>query len=110
MSILVEVLEGTQPETGCNCSGCGSSAGCGSARDIPAETNKLADELSSYGDKVEVKYVNVDKEGSDNYPNLDRILQMGYPYPITIINGEPKFAGGIMADEVKKIIDGIMSE
>jgi len=54
---------------------------------------------------VEVKYVDVDKEGLGNYPTMAQVLQMGYPYPITLINGTPKFAGGLMVNEIKQIID-----
>ncbi len=66
----------------------------------------MSEELKkAYGDKVQVKYVDVDKEGLADYPMMNQVLQMGYPYPITIINGSPKFAGGIMTNEVKQIID-----
>ncbi len=62
----------------------------------------------AYGDKVEVKYIDADKEGLGNYAIVNRVLQMGYPYPITLINGEPKFAGGIMESEIKNSIDTIL--
>lgn len=66
----------------------------------------MAKELKlQFGDQVEVKYVDVDKEGLDHYPVMSRVLQMGYPYPITLINGEPKFAGGIMTTEVIQSIE-----
>ncbi len=59
---------------------------------------------TNYGDKVEVKYVDTDKTGFDDYPLLRRVLQMGYNYPITFINGEPKFAGGIMEREISNLV------
>ncbi len=69
-------------------------------------TNEMANDLKEqYGDQVVVKYIDVDKEGLDQYPIMNRVLQMGYPYPITLINGEPKFAGGIMISEVKQTIE-----
>jgi len=68
-------------------------------------TNEMAGQLKeAYGDQIEVKYVDVDKEGLENYPIMNKVLQMGYPYPITLINGDPKFAGGIMLSEVKESI------
>lgn len=71
----------------------------------------MAVELNhQFGDQVEVKYVDIDKVGLDNYPVMSRVLQMGYPYPITLINGEPKFAGGIMAAEVKQNIDELIKK
>lgn len=72
-------------------------------------TIEMANELKkAYGDQVDVKYIDVDKEGLDNYPIMSRVLQMGYPYPITLINGDPKFAGGIMISEVKQSIDDLL--
>ena len=69
-------------------------------------TNEMANDLrKQFGDQVEIKYIDVDKEGLDKYPIMNRVLQMGYPYPITLINGEPKFAGGIMISEVKQTIE-----
>ncbi len=69
----------------------------------------MGEELKkAYGDKVDVKYVDADKEGLGNYAIVNRVLQMGYPYPITLINGEPKFAGGIMESEIKSNIDEIL--
>jgi len=70
----------------------------------------MTDELKQvYGDKVEVKYVDVDQVGLDNYPVMKQVLQMGYPYPVTLINGQPKFAGGIMTTEVKQLIEETIS-
>jgi disulfide oxidoreductase YuzD len=68
------------------------------------EINKL------YGDKVEVKYVDIDQVGTDKYPVMKQVLQMGYPYPVTLINGQPKFAGGIMVNEVKEFIAETLKE
>lgn len=74
-------------------------------------TNEMAKELKNqYGNHVEVKYVDVDKTGLKDYPIMNRVLQMGYPYPITLINGDPKFAGGLMIAEVKQIIDEVLKE
>jgi len=97
--ILVEVLQGTQTFTGgWNCSSdCASAASCGTTMDYAELTAKMSEDLKqTYGDKVEVKYIDVDQAGLADYPVMNQVLQMGYPYPITLINGQPKFAGGIM--------------
>ncbi len=108
--VLVEILQGTAPTGGCNCSGCSVSNTCGSATDWEAETEKLSSELKEkYGAKVEVNFVDVDKVGLDNYPLMGQVLQMGYPYPVTLINGAPKFAGGIMNEDVMNIINEILA-
>jgi disulfide oxidoreductase YuzD len=95
-------------EGGCSCcsGGCSSEADCGTTMDFANLTAQMSDELKKvYGDKVEVKYVDVDQTGLDNYPLMNQVLQMGYPYPITLIDGQPKFAGGIMTAEVKQVIE-----
>jgi hypothetical protein len=50
----------------------------------------------------------VEKTSLKDYPVVNQVLQMGYPYPITLINGEPKFAGGIMLPEIKSIINELV--
>lgn len=71
----------------------------------------MADEFKKvYKDQVEVKYIDVDKVGSEDYPILERVLRMGYSYPITLINGQPKFAGAVMIPEIKIGIDEILKE
>lgn len=107
--VLVEILQGTQTPVSGGWSGCASAASCGSTTDYADLTEKLADDLKdAYGDKVTVKYVDVDKNGTEEYPIVNQVLQMGYSYPITIINGEPKFAGGIMMPEIKSVIDELL--
>ena len=109
--VLVEVIQGTQMMMGgWSCDGCDVAGSCGSEVDIVAEVEKLAVDLKeSFGDMVELKYVDADKEGLDNYPVMHKVLQMGYPYPITLFNGEPKFAGGVMAVEIKSSIKELLA-
>ena len=82
---------------------------CGSEVDNEQLTQDLAQKLKvSFGEKVEVKYINIDEVGINSYPNINRVLQMGYPYPITQINGEPRFAGGIMNNEIQSVVAEIL--
>ncbi len=74
------------------------------------EVRKLEEILQeSYGDKVEVKYVDLEKEGMDKYPLINQVVERGYPYPITVINGEPRFAGAIMVPEITKSIEQLLN-
>ncbi|MBC7074883.1 MAG: DUF1462 family protein [Syntrophomonadaceae bacterium] len=74
------------------------------------EVEKLEEVLQeSYGDKVEVKYIDLEKEGLDKYPLVSQVVERGYPYPITVINGEPRFAGAIMVPEIKKSIEQLLN-
>lgn len=71
----------------------------------------MAEEFKEiYHDQVKVNYIDVDKEGLDNYPIMDRVLRMGYSYPITLINGQPRFAGALMKMEIREVVDGILKE
>jgi len=72
---------------------------------------KLAEDLKTvFGDEVEVKYVDVDKVGLADYPAMNRVLQMGYPYPITFINGEPRYAGGILTEQIKESVKELLGK
>jgi hypothetical protein len=112
--ILVEILNGTPIPSG-GCAGCGGGCSTGSCGSIDVNyndaTNLLAEALEkAFGDTVSVRYVNVDETGIDQYPILNKVLTMGYPYPITLINGAPKFAGAIMNDEIKAAIEEIKNK
>lgn len=59
----------------------------------------------SYAEKIEVKYINTEKTGFTDYPLIARVAQMGYPFPIIAVNGQPKLAGVIDAQSVREIIE-----
>lgn len=68
--------------------------------------DRLAGELNtSYGDKVEVKYIDTDQSGLAEYPMILKVAEAGYPFPITSINGQPRFAGAINLDSIKKLLE-----
>ncbi len=109
--VIVEILQGTTP-MGSGCSGCPASAGCSptvNVEEIEKEIEGLTKKLNEkFGDKVEMKYVDIDKVGLEDYPVMNKIMQMGYPFPITLINGEPRFAGGIMDTEIENSVEAIL--
>lgn len=110
--ILVEVLSGTSPSGG-GCSSCASAGCCGTTpiEEMKELTSRLSqDLLESFGDRVEVRFVDADSTGLSQYPLVSRVLQMGYPYPITVINGQPKFAGGIMTPDIISSIEELIIE
>ncbi|NPV93053.1 MAG: hypothetical protein HPY50_19985 [Firmicutes bacterium] len=104
---LVEVYGGVSQGCGCSCSDCGPSA-CGPSTPTDELVERLAGELkSSYGDKVEIRYIDTELEGLGAYPIIDKVISAGYPFPITSINGEPRLAGAINLDSVKKLLDDL---
>lgn len=112
VKVLVEVLQSISPVSdSCNCSGCPSSTTCEPTIDFKKETDELALRLKEkYGNIIEIKYVDIDEVGLDEYPIMNKVLQMGYPFPITLINGDPRFAGGIMETEIDDSIQAILEE
>lgn len=105
--VVVEVLYGIQYKCA-NCEGGCSDKTCefeSTYRNYEDATLLLAEELNEiYGDSVKVKFIKVDISGLDEYPTVREALSAGYKYPITLINGVPRFEGGIMIYEIKKII------
>ena len=72
--VLVEILQGTHTPTGGGWSGCASAASCGSTTNYADLTGKLADELKAdYGDKIAVKYIDIDETGLKDYPIVNQV-------------------------------------
>ncbi|NLU49691.1 MAG: hypothetical protein GXX09_04680 [Syntrophomonadaceae bacterium] len=66
----------------------------------------LAKELSeTYGEKVEVKYVDTREKGLRAFPLIARLTEMGYPFPIIAIDGKPRLAGAIDVEQIRAILD-----
>ncbi len=52
-----------------------------------------------FGDDVTTKFVDVSTEEVNQYPNITAILGK-VRLPLTVINNEPRFHGGISADVI----------
>ncbi len=105
--ILVEVYGGTSTSGGCGCGcsgGCEPGSSCGPTVEQAAQI--LARELSDSHPFARVVFIDTDKEGLDKYPLVGRVISMGYPFPITAINGEPRLAGSVHIGEVQAILNG----
>ncbi|MGI6434467.1 MAG: hypothetical protein ACOX0F_03795 [Syntrophomonadaceae bacterium] len=67
---------------------------------------ELAAELKkAYGEKVQVNYIDTTQTSLSSFPLIARVVQMGYSFPIIAINGQPRMAGGVDINQVKKILD-----
>jgi len=107
--ILIEILVGSSGQI-CGCEGCAAGGCCGTA-DYRSTTQRVAEALQEqYGDKVEVKYVDIDEAGLDAYPKLRNVLSVGYKFPITVINGKPRLAGGVSLEQIRKLIEEVTNE
>ncbi|ADI02932.1 hypothetical protein [Syntrophothermus lipocalidus] len=109
--VLVEVFDGKAVAIGCGCSApCGSDEGCGADISWKEATEKLACDLSrTYGEKVEVKYVDTREKGIKAYPMIQRLAEVGYPFPIISIGGKPRLAGAIDVEQIQSMLDEVLS-
>ncbi len=105
--LLVEVFDGRTIAAGCGCSApCGIDGGCGPEVSWKEATEKLAEELGrTYGEKVEVRYVDTREKGIKAYPMIQRLAEVGYPFPIISIGGKPRLAGAIDVEQIQSMLD-----
>lgn len=102
--ILIEILMGTQGEIRA-CEGCSGGSCCGTA-DYISSTQMVAEALhKQFGERAEVRYVDVEKTGLTDYPKVRNVLAVGYRYPITLLNGKPRLAGGISLDQIRNLVE-----
>ncbi|RKL62307.1 hypothetical protein DXT63_12465 [Thermoanaerobacteraceae bacterium SP2] len=63
---------------------------------------------SDINEKVETEFVDVIEDGLEGYVEALKLLEKGYGLPLTLINGKPRFYGGIsnemFYDVIKKHI------
>jgi len=76
---------------------------------MPDEAGELAVKLKDvYGDRVECAFIDVKTDKIKNYPEVEKILDR-VRLPLTVINGEPRFHGGLdqdlIIDAVKEQLD-----
>lgn len=57
----------------------------------------------SFGDRVEVKFVDVSTNEIEAYPEISAVLPR-VRLPLTAINGEPRFHGGISFEVISNAI------
>lgn len=90
--------------------GCSCGGGC-----APTMTmGEMYDEFvrfikdSDINEKVETEFVDVIEDGLEGYVEALKLLEKGYGLPLTLINGKPRFYGGIsnemFYDVIKKHI------
>jgi len=107
--IVVEIYNGTYSKCESGCSTCGT-AGCG-ATTVEEEFEGLRQELKkTFGDSVEVKYFDTDVTGMDEKGYCRQIIEAGYKFPVTVINGQPRIAGAINVPLIREYLDRIAFE
>ncbi len=68
------------------------------------ETYELADKLHTvFGDRVETSFIDVSTDEINKHSEIEKILNR-VRLPLTVINGQPRFHGGL---GVNMIVDAI---
>ncbi|HWP97887.1 MAG TPA: hypothetical protein VN426_13660 [Syntrophomonadaceae bacterium] len=107
--MVIEIYDGPNSECNSGCSTCGST-GCGSLT-VEEQVKVLREDLNGvFGKSVEVKYYNTAVNGKDENGYCQQILEAGYKFPITMINGYPRIAGAINGPLIRQQLDQIALE
>ena len=61
------------------------------------------------GKVVKLTYVDVESDEMKNYPNIPPVLS-NIRLPLIVLNGEPRFYGGISGEMVENAVREILSE
>ena len=62
-----------------------------------------------FGDVVKLTFVDVASDEMKDYPDIPAVLS-NTQLPLIVLNGEPRFYGGISAKMVEKAVSEILSE
>lgn len=100
--VKIEVYSGMNAGGGgcsCGCSGC-------TPTDVKAEYEAMKKTLlEQFGaDTVAIDYIDTEEAGLSSYPEVEEVAKAGYPFPITLVNGKPRWAGGMPVDSMTQII------
>lgn len=61
-----------------------------------------------YGSNIEINFVDVTTDELKNHPKIAEILHR-VRLPLTVINGEPRFHGGLSSDMITDAVDGVLN-
>lgn len=90
--------------------GCSCSGGCGPAPTMGEMYQDLVEfmEKSEVKDEVTLQFVDVLADNLDEHVAVKKALDTGIGLPLTAINGEPRFYGGLSTwqvfSEIKEIL------
>ncbi len=62
-----------------------------------------------YGEDVVLGYVDLMKDDMTKYPDVQNIMGRFTP-PLVVINGEPRFHGGLSVEMISEVVDEIREE
>ncbi len=97
---------------GINTGGGGCSCGCSSCTPADARTEFEAVQealVKKYGEGVlDFEFIDTGIN-IQNYPQVQQIIQAGYSFPVIVVDGNPRLAGGMPIDAMIQIISEIQT-
>jgi hypothetical protein len=70
----------------------------------------LGNSLSQrFGEVVKFAYVDVQSEEMKNHPNIAAILSK-VNLPLIVVDGKPRFHGGITLSKIEKLVDELLAK
>lgn len=69
----------------------------------------IRDFKEKYGERVVVEFIDVTTKEFDNYPRVKEIMSK-VRLPLTVINGTPRFHGGLSLNMITDSIEGLLAD
>lgn len=63
--------------------------------------------MEKFGETIKFNYVDVQVVDMENYPDIKAILNR-VRLPLTVLNGEPRFHGGLSVDKITDAINSLL--
>jgi hypothetical protein len=72
------------------------------------QAEEVKDHLSKkFGERVNFSYVDVQSKEMKKHPGIKKIMG-GIRLPLTVINDEPRFQGGLSAEMIEEVIGELL--
>ena len=90
-----------QDQGGCDC-------GCGHAHSMRDAAGVLEKALTEkFGDMVSFRFVDAFSEEVMDFPDVVKVMNQ-YRFPLTLLNGEPRFHGGLSLEKISGAITELL--
>ena len=111
--IKIEVFGIKNQPAGGGCCSCGGN--CGPVQTIGEQYEELIQFLKekNLSDKVDIKFIEINKENLKEYAEINKLLEEGYYLPLTLVNGSLKLytliSNEVIYDEIKKSLAQVIN-
>lgn len=89
--------------------GCGPSSCCGPEVSMDKQAGDLKYALvDKFGETIKFRYIDVASDEMKDYPEIRQILNRVH-LPLTVIDGKPRFHGGLSFEKISSAISELLS-